>query len=284
MNVPRIPNAGETILGGVFSAGPGGKGSNQAIGAARLGAQVDLLTAVGPDDYGEEGRRLWSKEGVGAQKVATGRGPTMIGLIIVEPSGENGIVVAEGALAEVSASHVEAFVPELEAAGTCLLSLEIALEAALAALAAAKAGGTRTVLNPAPAASLPPSAWGNVDYVTPNRLEAATLTGMREDAEDDELLDALRRITDAAIVMTRGDRGALVDDGRSRRDYPGKTVRRVVDTTGAGDAFSAAFATGLAEGMELEKAVSLGILAGAHAVQYREVIPSLPRRADISQT
>ena len=224
MNVPRVPNAGETILGGVFSTGPGGKGSNQAIGAARLGAQVDLLTAVGPDDYGEDGRRLWSKEGVGAQKVVTGRGPTMIGLIIVEPSGENRIVVAEGALAEVSASDVEAFVPELEAAGTCLVSLEIALEAALAALAAAKAGGTRTVLNPAPAASLPQSAWGNVDYVTPNRLEAATLTGMREDAGDDELLDALRRITDAVIVMTRGDRGALIDDGRSRREYPGKKV------------------------------------------------------------
>jgi ribokinase len=205
----------------------------------------------------------------------------MVGLIMVEPSGENRIVVAPGALAELTATHVEAFVPEMEAADVCLVSLEIALEAAVAALERAHSLDTRTVLNPAPAAELPESVWANLDYITPNRLEAAHLLGAHEGASDDTLVDGLRQITDAVIVMTLGAHGALVDDGRSRHLYAGEEVRNVVDTTGAGDAFSAAFAVGLSEGMELADCVQLANRAGAHAVQHREVIPSLPRRREL---
>src|SRR6478752_2110205 len=169
MRVPRSPEAGETVSGGVFDSGPGGKGSNQAVAAARLGARVSLLTAVGADDFGRAAHALWEAEGVDAGKSLTGRGATMVGFILVEPTGENRIAIAPGALDELDAAGCDGFRDEIAAADILVVSMEIPLEAVVHALRTAREVGTPTLLNPAPARALPDEAWPLIDIITPNQ-------------------------------------------------------------------------------------------------------------------
>jgi ribokinase len=282
MRVPRLPEPGETLAGGIFSRGPGGKGSNQAICASRLGAEVDLLTCVGPDAFGAEARELWEREGVRVTAVKTGTRPTMVGFILVEPGGENRIVIAPGALEELTAEDVAAFTPQIKAADLCLVSMEIPLQTALAALRIARRVGTPTLLNPAPAVPLPDEAWSLIDYLTPNRSEAHILTGAVPPAEPLALIARLRQRFAGVIILTLGAEGALIDEGGKQLHIPAVPPARVVDTTGAGDAFNAALAVALTEGQALPQAVRFAAAAGAHAVQTAEVIPALPYRDDIA--
>lgn len=284
VRTPRFPVAGETVLGGPYSAGPGGKGSNQAIGAARLGAQVELLTAVGGDGYGTDALRLWGQEGVGADCVRVVPGAaTMVGVILVEETGENCIVVAPGALADLTVTDVEAFRPQLVAAHVALVSLEIPLDTALAALRVAHEEGATTILNPAPAQRIPDEAWQYVDLVTPNRTEAPVLLGEEPttDRTPQQLAAHLRERTGATVVLTLGADGVLVDDGTGFTVVPPFPVDRVTDTTGAGDAFNAALAVALDEGQAVADAARFAAAAGAHAVTVAEVIPALPRRSEL---
>ncbi|WP_420161821.1 ribokinase [Nocardiopsis sp. CNT-189] len=282
MRTPRVPGPGETLAGGVFAAGPGGKGSNQAIGAARLGARTSLLTAVGPDPYGEQARELWRTEGVDAGAVLTGRASTMVGVIMVEDGGENRIVIAEGALAELAPEHVRAFAGPIAAADLVMACNEIPAEAVSAALATAREHGTPTLLNPAPARDVPESDTALVDYLTPNLGEARLLTGLGPDAGPGELLDALRgRFPSATTVLTCGPDGAYADDGTQRLHVEAVRPPRVADTTGAGDAFNAAFAVGVCAGWDLERSVRYAAAAGAFAVTRHEVLPGLGRPADL---
>lgn len=284
VRTPRFPVAGETVLGGPYSAGPGGKGSNQAIGAARLGASVEFLTAVGDDVHGRDAMELWRREGVGSGGVRVVPGAsTMVGIILVEPDGENRIVVAPGAAGRLSPDDVAAFRGTLAAADLAVVSLEIPLDAALAALRAAHEEGTTTLLNPAPAHRIPGDAWRFVDVVTPNRTEAPVLLGEdpTSDRTPEQLAGHLRERTGSHVVMTLGADGVLVDDGTVVVTVPPVPVEHVVDTTGAGDAFTAALAVALAEGRALDDAARFAAVAGAHAVTVAEVIPALPHRADV---
>ncbi|QVQ51579.1 ribokinase [Spiractinospora alimapuensis] len=282
MNVPRLPRVGETVSGGSFSQGPGGKGSNHAIGAARLGAEVQLLTAVGPDAHGEQARALWEEEGVGHDHVVTLSEPTMIGFIMVDGAGENRIALAPGALEQLTPEHVRDFADVLADADVVVVSLEIPLPTAIAALRIACDAGTTTVLNPAPARSVPSEAWRWVDVVTPNHGEARTLIGGCSDTLPPErILTRLRSQAGCAIALTLGSAGAIVDDGDSLYPSPPVPPRRVVDTTGAGDAFTAALATSLASGEPMHAAARNGCAAGAWSVGVHEVIPSLPRKHEI---
>lgn len=292
MRLERIPAAGETVTGGAFTLGPGGKGSNQAIAARRLGAAVDLLTCVGPDRFGLDARELWERESVGAEQVKTGVRPTMVGFILVEPTGENRIVIAPGALEELCPSDVERFAGPIEAADVCLVSLEIPLDTAVAALALAREVGTTTVLNPAPASDLPDEAWPLIDVLVPNEHEAATLCGLDPaapggvdppgDLDARQLLRRLQERLPGGCVLTLGAAGAVVGADGARVHLEAATVSRVVDTTGAGDAFSAALSVALAEGRPLLDAARFANVAAAFSVQTAEVIPSLPFRADIA--
>ncbi|HEY8454719.1 MAG TPA: ribokinase [Actinopolymorphaceae bacterium] len=278
---PRFPEPGETVTGGRFQSGPGGKGSNQAVAARRLGAEVELFTCVGADDFGEAGRELWRREGVGTQAVRTGSLPTMVGTILVDATGENRIIVAPGALEELTVSDVAALEPILERADACVVSLEIPTHVAVAVLELARDAGALTILNPAPAADLPPEVWPLVDVATPNRLEAATLTGMRSEDDPRLLVDRLRTFFTGVVVLTLGSDGALVDDGYDRWRHPAPTPSRVVDTTGAGDAFTAALAVELAEKRPLTSAVATALAAGTHVVGRTGVIPALPTREQL---
>ena len=286
MRVPRMPGAGETLSGGEFASGPGGKGSNQAIGMARLGASVALLTAVGDDAFGVSAFELWQAEGVDAAAVATVDGAsTMVGVIVVEPSGENRIVIASGALDHLGADDVARFDDAIAGADLLVVSMEIPEAAVVAALLAGRLHGVRTLLNPAPARPLPEAVWPLIDVLTPNRGEAGVLLGV-DDADgrsEESLALALADRTGGAVVLTCGGDGAVVVGagmGVTTRIEP-VPVAAVVDTTGAGDAFTAALAVALAEGATMDAAARFAARAGAHAVTIAEVVPSLPHRGDL---
>jgi ribokinase len=258
VELERMPEAGETVLGRAFRIDHGGKGSNQAIGCARLGAEVYFLTAIGDDEFGRGAVALWDAEGVRAQAVVT-PAATMTAPILVEPSGENRIVVVPGALEHLGPAEVDAFSDRIAAADLCVVQLEIPVWTALYALEVARAAGVRTILNPAPA---PAEAIAPVcDYVTPNESEAAAVAGAQ-----------------ATFVRTLGDEGAELH-GERVPAFPAD----VVDTTGAGDAFTAAFAVALAEGLDEREAVRWGCAAGAHMVEHPGVVPGLPRRDELER-
>ena len=277
----RHPDAGETVFARSFSTGHGGKGSNQAIAASRLGASVALLTAVGDDDFGQAASALWRSEGVDASAVRAVPGRTMAGAIIVDGGGENRIIIASGVLDRLEVADVDRFEPWIAAADVVLVSLEIPLPVAERACAFGKTHARTVILNPAPAATIPASMLQSVDYLVPNRLEAAWLTGSDPSAEPAALVASLVTMTDRTVVLTLGAAGVLIGGpGASLIHIPARTTS-VVDTTGAGDAFNGAFAVAIAEGAGSEAAARFGALAGSHAVSIAEVIPSLPWRRDI---
>lgn len=284
MRIPRLAEPGETIVGSGFSVSPGGKGSNQAVAARRLGAEVDLLTCIGPDELGRGAQELWTREGVGHEDVKVGTLPTMVGIILVEPGGENRIAIAPGALDELRPDDVLGFAARVAAADLCMVGLEIPVETAVAALQLARRVGTATLLNPAPARPLPDAAWDLIDYLTPNRLEAGGLLEIAAHTlAPAALLDGLRRRCPGAIALTLGADGVLVAAAGTDlvQSIPAAAVSRVVDTTGAGDAFNGALAVALADGAPLAAAAAFANRAGAHAVQHADVIPSLPYRGDL---
>ncbi|HKI90872.1 MAG TPA: ribokinase [Gaiellaceae bacterium] len=256
VQLDRMPEAGETVVGRSFRTDHGGKGSNQAVGAARLGAEVDFLTAIGDDVFGHEAIALWQASGVRAETVIA-PAATMTAPIFVEPSGQNRIVVVPGALAQLTRAHVDAFTDRIAAADICVVQLEIPVETALYALEVARAASVRTILNPAPA---PPEPIAPVvDYLTPNETEAPAVAQAQ-----------------GTLVLTLGEQGARLGDELVPA-FPATPV----DTTGAGDAFTAAFAVALAEGRPDREAVRWGCAAGAHMVEHDGVVPGLPTRAEL---
>jgi ribokinase len=256
VELDRVPDAGETVIGRAFRRDHGGKGSNQAVGCARLGAEVDFLTAIGDDAFGHDALALWQEEGVRAEAVLA-TAATMCAPIFVERSGENRIVVVPGALEQLSRAHVDAFADRIAAADMCVVQLEIPLDTALYALEVARRAGVRTILNPAPAPAH--TIAPDVDYLTPNETEAEAVSGAR-----------------GTLVLTLGEQGAQLGDERVPA-FPAV----VVDTTGAGDAFTSAFAVALAEGLSDRDAVRWGCAAGAHMVEHPGVVPGLPTRAQL---
>lgn len=279
MQSSRLPGPGETLLAGPLDLGPGGKGSNQAVGLARLGARASLLSAIGEDVFGTWGRELWQAEGVRAGHVVTTSEPTMGAFILVDDHGENSILVAPGALSALAASDVEPFAETIRTSDVCLVSLELPVEVAVEALRTARAAGVTTILNPAPAVALPHRIWQYVDIVVPNQTEAQAILGRA--ACGTEAAASLAALTGASVVLTMGGEGAaIVTEGFTAR-VPATSVPQVTDTTGAGDSFSAALAFAVGSGADLTVAARFAAAAGAYCVQRPGVIPALPYRADL---
>lgn len=281
----RFPDRGETVLARYHRVDHGGKGSNQAVAAARLGARVRLRTALGNDAFGEAARRLWAEEGVEASVVVVAGEPTMTGAILVEPDGENRIVVAPGALAQLRPEHLGP--DDVAGADVLLVQLEIPIETALRALELASGAGVRSVLNPAPApeasrrelAALLEAA----DILTPNLGEARALIGGGEGLDAPALARELARRCRGSVVLTAGALGAFVVEAGQLEHVPAEAVQQVVDSTGAGDAFSAALALAVAEGEGLFESSRFAARAAARAVTAAGVVPSLPRRAELGR-
>ncbi len=256
----RLPGPGETVAGGRLERSGGGKGANQAVAAARSGAAVALVGAVGDDDLGADALAALRDEGVDVAAVSRLEGvATGVALIVVDGEGRNQIAVASGANHEVIGAHVRA---ADVAPGAVLASFELLDEPVLAAAEVARAAGCPLVVNPAPARPLEPALLALHPIVTPNQREATELTG--EEAPE-AAARALTELTGAPVVITLGERGALVVAGADSELVPAPAVR-AVDTTGAGDVFNGVLAAGLARGHELRAAVATAVAAAARSV------------------
>jgi ribokinase len=266
------------VTGATFARHPGGKGANQAVAAARAGARVAMVGAVGADDLGDEALRELAAEGIDVAAVARlDRVPTGVAAIVVDERGENLIAVASGANAELDATVVEPAVARLLAPGTrgvVLLAQEVPEEAVIAGIRTARAGGWRVVLNPAPARRLPDELEDVV--LTPNADEARELAG-EQDVE--AAARALAARTGAPVLVTLGADGALLLDGDAER-LPALAVE-VVDTTGAGDAVNGALAAELAAGRPLRDAARFAMAAAALSTRAPGARAGMPRRDDV---
>ncbi|MCL7971449.1 MAG: ribokinase [marine benthic group bacterium] len=277
---PRIPVPGETVTGGTFLRADGGKGANQAVAAARLGANVTLVARVGADDLGTDSVAGLRSEGIDVRHVtADPEHSTGVALIMVDRAGENSILVAPGANAHLEVDDVEAARSAIESADVLLTQLESPLEAVQHAVEIARAAGVTVILNPAPARPLPESLLGGVHVLTPNRTEAALLSG---ESDPGAAADALRAMGCGTVVVTLGAEGALLASPDERALLPGFSVV-AEDTTAAGDAFNGGLAVALAEGEDLAAAVRRACAGGALAATTAGARPSLPDRASIDR-
>lgn len=282
MRAAHIPAPGETVLGRDFQAMDGGKGSNQAVACARLGAETVFLAALGDDAYGDRGIALLDGAGVDTALVRRVTGtPTGAGFITVDDAGDNAISVDLGANLSLSCEDIDRAEQVIARADVLLAQLEIAPEVAVYAAALARRHGVHTILNPAPAQPLPPGGLAHVDVLTPNLAEARTLSGLAA-AEAPELAEALREAGAATVVLTLGEQGAWIAHGAAAHAVHAYEVE-AVDTTGAGDAFSAALAVALAEGRSLDAAVRFACAAGAYCVRSLGTVPSYATREELTQ-
>lgn len=279
---PRLPQPGETIIGATFSMAAGGKGANQAVAAARLGAAVHMIGRIGDDHFGHQVRSELAFAGVAVEHVRIDSDcPTATGHIVLDRDGRNAIVVASGANAHVSAAQIRDAGNAWQGAGAVVLQLEIPIAANLAAVAVARERGLPIVLNAAPMDLDARELVEAVDYLVVNEIEAEQLAGERiatpEDAID--LAHAIARPRQT-VVITIGAQGAVLVGETLRAHEPAPRVE-VVDTTAAGDAFVGGFAAELLRGAPPDAALRTGVLAGSAACTKLGAIPSLPTRAEL---
>jgi ribokinase len=283
VRAPRHPQPGETLLGGDFATFPGGKGANQAVAAARLGAPVRMIGRVGVDAFGDALLATLAADGVDTAHISRDhKAATGVALITVNAEGQNTIVVASGANFRVTPEDVSSAEADFESAAVVVAQLECPLPAVGRAVKLARAHGAQVVLNPAPAPppplrSLPPELLAGVDYLIPNQNELALLTGL-DDVR--EAARALRASGVRCVVVTLGEAGVLVLDEAGEVALPAHSVQ-VADTTAAGDAFVGAFATALLQGRSAREAARWGNAAGAAAVTRAGAQPSLPTREEL---
>jgi len=285
IRVPRLPALGESLVGEGLDMGPGGKGSNQAIAAARLGADVRLLACVGADVFGERALRLYADEGLGTEHIHRVPDATSgVGFVNVLPSGENWITVDMGANLRLTPQHVADCAALIGECDILMAQFEAPAETVAAALSLAKELGALTLLNPAPARAADPEMLANVDILTPNASEARLLLGLPPDA--DVAAEALaRRLLDygvGSVVVTQGERGALIVDAADAAHIPAIPIQ-AVDVTGAGDSFNAALAVSLGAGMPLVDAARVAVRAGAYTAMRLGVIAGLPTGAQLER-
>ncbi|HWS36013.1 MAG TPA: ribokinase [Actinoplanes sp.] len=271
---PSLPRPGETVLGDDFVMMPGGKGSNQAIAAALAGAETTFLGAIGSDAFGVSLNARLAASGVSVDLVRTSYGTSGVAVIMVDRAGENSILVSPGA----NRTFTDLTGPETAAIGAAdvlLCQQEIPMSTVHAALRAARAAGTRAILNAAPVRDLPPGLLAEVDLLVVNETEARGITG-RDEPDMAALLELVPR-----VVLTLGGGGSRFAE-RDGRDVhvPAFTVE-VADTTAAGDAFTGALAVAWGEGRDLVDAVRWANAAGAACVRRVGASNALPARADI---
>jgi ribokinase len=280
----RQPAMGETLLGSGFKMGPGGKGSNQAVAAARAGARVSFLSRLGQDAFGGIAMATWKAEGITPRVALAQDEPTGAAYIFVsDETGENAIIVVPGAAGGISAADVEREREAITNAKVFVTQLEQPMDAALRGLEIARAAGVTTVFNPAPAAALPDGIYQLCDYVIPNETEAEGLTGLPVAS-----VDQARRAGDALLakgagtaLITLGARGALFHTGQQSVMIAAFNAGKAVETAGAGDSFVGAFAAALADGTDPLEAARFGCAAAAISVTRPGTAPAMPRRDEI---
>jgi len=280
----RIPVWGETLMGNEFKLGPGGKGSNQAVAAARAGGRVSFISKLGPDLFGDMARALYKSEGIDTQFLFTTQSATGAAAIIIDAhKGENAIIVVPGACFEVTAEEVDQARALIAGSAIFVAQLELPLPVVEHGLTLAHSLGVPTILNPAPAAPLPESIYRHIDYITPNESEAAALTGVPVStvADAEKAADAFLARGVPNAIITLGAQGVFVKNAQVRAHVPAVNAGKVVETTGAGDAFNGGFAVALSEGMGLVEAARFGCAAAGISNTRPGTAPSMPTRAEI---
>ena len=283
---PHLPEHGETVKGSHFQIGPGGKGSNQGVAASRSGAAVTMITKIGTDPFAQIALDSFQREGMDMQFVMQDkRYPTGTALIMVdENTSENKIVVTIGACEHITKDEIDAARSPIENSRVLLTQLETNLDAVENAVEIAHARGITVVLNPAPAPQHPLSdnLLSRIDILTPNETEAAILSGIKITDMDDAKKAAriLKSKGVGHVIITMGNKGALVlTDSMEKVIDPIRV--KVVDTTGAGDAFNGGLATALAEGQDIVQAVRFANATGALSVTKVGTAPAMPYRDEI---
>ncbi len=280
----RLPAIGETIAGSAFKMGPGGKGSNQAVAAARAGANVTFISRLGQDAFGRVARDTWAAENISTMVMESPEDPTGAAFIYVnEKTGENAIIVVPGAAAKISPADVEAAREAITGAAVFVTQLEQPVAAAKRGLEIAHEAGVTAVFNPAPAAPLDDEIYALCDYVTPNETEASFLTNLPVGSVD-EARRAGRYFLDrgaGAALITLGGAGALLMTPSRTVHVPAYEAGPVVETAGAGDAFAGGFAAALARGVSPEEAVRFGCAVAGISVTRPGTAPSMPKFAEV---
>ena len=276
---PRIPLAGQTLIGTAFVTTPGGKGANQAVAAARLGHSVHMAGKVGEDAFGQALLDNLAQAGVDTSAVERVAGSSGVAPILVAYNGENSIVVVPGANGEVDCGFIERHSALIRSAGMVLCQLELPLETVSHVLALCAEAGVPAMLDPAPAAPLPEATWTQVTWFTPNETEAALYVGntLAEEEGAKHLLEKGLR----GVVLKRGGKGAYVAVTGGKAAWVRPFPVEAVDTVGAGDCFNGAFAVALLEGLDPFAAARFASAAAAISVTRRGAQASMPTRAEV---
>ncbi|MEE9599388.1 MAG: ribokinase [Anaerolineales bacterium] len=286
VRVPHMPEPGETVLGVDFQQIPGGKGANQAVGAARMGAKVTMIGRIGSDDFGRELTKNLSREGIDIFNVTVDENePSGIAIITVDKQGQNSIVVASGANMALTPEDIREAWQSIKNIDLVVMPLEIPLDCIEEAVRLAVQDNVKVVLNPAPAQKITNELLEKIDVLVPNENETTLLTGMSIEsiAEAETAAKKLLEKGSKAVVLTLGSRGALL----VRNELPAEKITpfevKVVDTTAAGDAFVAALSVGISDQLSLENAVYQANAAGALAVTRMGAQPSMPTRGEVQE-
>ncbi|MFI8222716.1 ribokinase [Pseudomonas sp. NPDC085632] len=280
---PRLPVGGETLIGHSFATVSGGKGANQAVAAARLGAQVAMVGCVGNDDYGVQLRNALLAEQIDCQAVSTVDDSSGVALIVVDDNSQNAIVIVAGANGAMTPAVIDRFDAVLQAAEVIICQLEIPDATVGHALRRARALGKIVILNPAPASRPLPADWfAAIDYLIPNESEASALSGLPVDSLESAESAASHLVDMGAgkVIITLGAQGSLFANGQSFEHFPAPKVK-AVDTTAAGDTFVGGFAAALANGKSEAEAIRFGQIAAALSVTRAGAQPSIPTLSDV---
>jgi len=281
---PRLPVPGETLLGRSFATLPGGKGANQAVAAARLGARTAMIGCVGDDAFGRELRAGLERDEVDCNGVGVAPGLSSgVALIVVDDAGRNGIVVVAGGNGQLAPADVDRHEALLAGARVVALQLETPLATVEHVALRARALGKTVVLNPAPAQALPQGLVACADYLVPNEIEAALLAGVTVDSVESAMEAARRLRAQGAgrVLVTLGERGVVAVTTEGARHYPAEKVR-AVDTTAAGDTFIGGFCAALVRGRSLPEAICFAQAAAAISVTRPGAQPSIPFEREVA--
>lgn len=284
IKAPKLPELGETVAGGQFGTFPGGKGANQAVAAARLGADVTMVGCIGGDAFGEQLRTGLARDGIDISHVRRDPdAPSGVVFITVDDRGRNTLVVAPGANSRLTPADVDRAADAIRASKFLLVQLEIPLEVVVHAAEVARRAGCRVILDPAPARPLHADLYRNVFLVNPNEVEAKLLTGITITDERHAAAAATSFLSQGCevAVIKLGERGAFLASKTDRRMIPAVAVD-AVDSTAAGDAFAGALAVALAEGNPLDAAVLFANVSAALSVTRMGAQPSMPRRNEVT--
>jgi len=281
----RIPDVGETVLGGEFFTIPGGKGANQAVAAAKLAAEVCFVARVGDDMYADISLNNYANERMSTEFVKRTAGVASgVALITVDNDGNNSIVVSPGANSKLSAEDVEAAQEQIKQSAAVVAQLEIPIETIERAASLAQKHGVKFILDPAPARQLNAELLNKVDVITPNETEAAILTQMPVENESDgrKAASKLLEMGPEWVILTMGSAGYIIAD-RTGAEFVKARQVEAVDSTAAGDAFTAGLAVGLAQGKDIKQAAELANCAAALSVKKMGAQPSMPTLAEVEQ-